>query len=116
MDTNASVFPQLMQVIDQRKAQPSEASYTVRLLAGGAEKIGAKVMEEAAEVVAAAHEPGAAGADHLAHEAADLVYHLFVMLAHRDVPLSAVEAKLAARFGISGLEEKAARGNTAGSS
>jgi phosphoribosyl-ATP pyrophosphohydrolase len=99
-----------MSVIEERKANPSEKSYTARLLAGGVPKIGEKIVEEAGEVVSAAAEPDAAGQDHLAHEAADLVYHLFVMLAHRDVPLSAVEAKLAGRFGISGLEEKAARG------
>lgn len=99
-----------MAVIEDRKAQPSEKSYTSRLLAGGVDKIGAKITEEAGEVVAAAAEPGEAGRSHTVHEAGDLVYHLFVLLAHREISLSDVEAELARRFGISGLEEKASRG------
>jgi phosphoribosyl-ATP pyrophosphohydrolase len=98
-----------MAVIDERKSAPSDRSYTVKLLTAGVEKIGAKIIEEAGEVVEAAGEPGDAGRQHLAHEAADLIYHLFVMLAARDVPLSDVEAVLAGRFGISGLDEKASR-------
>jgi len=69
-----------------------------------------KVIEEAAEVVEAAGEAGDEGRQHLVCEAADLLYHLLVMLAHRDVRLEEVEAELARRFGISGLEEKASRG------
>ena len=55
------------------------------------------------------HPPGDAGRAHLTHEAADLIYHLFVMLAARDVALDDVEAELARRFGVSGLDEKASR-------
>ena len=69
----------------------------------------AKIEEEAAEVVEAAGEPGDAGRDHTVREAADVLYHLLVLLAFRDIPLAAVEAELARRFGISGLDEKAAR-------
>jgi phosphoribosyl-ATP pyrophosphohydrolase len=98
-----------MDVIIDRKTNPSERSYTQKLLAGGVEKIGAKIVEEAAEVVEAAGEAGEPGRSHLTHEAADLLYHLFVMLAHRDLPLADVEAELARRFGISGLDEKAGR-------
>ena len=50
-----------------------------------------------------------AGRQHLIREAGDLLYHLFVMLAARDVALGEVEAELAKRFGISGLDEKASR-------
>jgi phosphoribosyl-ATP pyrophosphohydrolase len=102
-----------MAVIEDRKAAPSEKSYTTRLLGGGVEKIGAKILEEAQEVVAAAAEPGEAGRTHTIHEAADVIYHLFVMLGLRDIPLTEVESELARRFGISGLDEKAARGSTA---
>jgi phosphoribosyl-ATP pyrophosphohydrolase len=104
-----SIVSQLMRVIQDRKAHPSEKSYTNKLLAGGVPMIGEKIREEALEVVEAAAEPGSAGQEHLVREAADLVYHLLVMLAHRDVDLSQVEAELARRFGISGLEEKASR-------
>jgi phosphoribosyl-ATP pyrophosphohydrolase len=79
------------------------------LLTGGVPKIGAKIREEADEVVAAADEPGLTGQNHLVHEAADLIYHLLVMLAHRDVTLEQVEGELARRFGVSGLDEKASR-------
>src|SRR4051812_25758707 len=98
-----------MAVIEDRKQNPSEKSYTNRLLTGGVPKIGEKIIEEAAEVVEAAAEPGAAGRDHAIREAADLIYHLFVLLGCRDIRLPEVEAELARRFGISGLDEKAVR-------
>lgn len=103
------VLSALMRTIRDRKENPSEKSYTSKLFAGGVPKIGAKVTEEAAEAVEAAGEPGDEGRLHLVREAADVVYHLFVLLAHRDVPLEEVEAELARRFGISGLDEKASR-------
>jgi phosphoribosyl-ATP pyrophosphohydrolase len=105
----STVFAQLMQTIADRKTNPSEKSYTTKLLTGGVAKIGAKITEEAAEVVEAAGEPGDAGRTHFTCECADLLYHLFVMLAHKEVALAEVEAELARRFGISGLEEKASR-------
>lgn len=111
MPDKSSVLHQLMSVIEDRKANPPERSYTTRLFAGGTEKIGAKIVEEAHEVVEAAQETERDNSqrDHLIHEAADLLYHLLVMLGHHDIPLAEVEAELAGRFGISGLDEKAAR-------
>lgn len=107
------VLAQLMQTIQDRKANPPERSYTTKLFEGGVPKIGEKIVEEAAEVVEAAAEAesdsGAEGHQHLVHEAADLIYHLFVMLGHCDVQLSEVETELARRFGISGLDEKESR-------
>ena len=93
-----------------RQNSPEENSYTARLLAGGVEKIGAKIMEEAAELVEAAGEGDAAGRQHTIYEAGDLFYHTLVLLAARGVRLSEVEAELARRFGVSGLDEKASRG------
>ncbi|MBX7167040.1 MAG: phosphoribosyl-ATP diphosphatase [Pirellulales bacterium] len=110
MAASAEILPRLMQVIVDRRDHPPAKSYTTTLFAGGVSKIGAKVTEEAAEVVEAAGEPGADGQAHLVREAADLIYHLLVMLAHRDVRLADVEAELARRFGISGIDEKASRG------
>lgn len=98
-----------MATIESRKQNPSEKSYTSQLLIGGTERIGSKITEEAAEVVEAAGESDDPGRLHLVREAADLVYHLLVMLAHRGSSLADVEAELARRFGISGLEEKASR-------
>jgi phosphoribosyl-ATP pyrophosphohydrolase len=100
---------ELDQTIAARAANPSEKSYTTQLLAGGVAKIGAKITEEAAEVVEAAAEPGDAGREHLIREAGDLVYHLMVMLHHRNCSLADLEAELGRRAGVSGLEEKAAR-------
>ena len=105
-----------MAVIEDRKRTRPEKSYTTRLFDGGVAKIGAKVTEEAAEVVEAAGEPGDAGRDHTVREAADVLYHLLVLLALRDIPLAAVEDELARRFGISGLDEKAARDKSASES
>ncbi|MEQ8785967.1 MAG: phosphoribosyl-ATP diphosphatase [Pirellulaceae bacterium] len=104
-----SVLARLMAVIEDRKQNPPERSYTTKLLRGGVEKIGAKIAEEAAEVVEAAAEPGDDGKSHLVYEAGDLLYHLLVMLAYRDVRLDEVEAELARRFGMSGIDEKESR-------
>lgn len=109
MSEPPTILARLMAVIEDRKANPPERSYTTKLLAGGVEKIGSKITEEAGEVVDAAAEAGDEGRQHLTHEAADLIYHLMVMLAHRDVSLSDVENELARRFGISGIDEKEAR-------
>lgn len=98
-----------MATIEARRAAPAEKSYTSKLLHGGVETIGAKVIEEAAEVVEAAREPGDEGKNHLIRETADLIYHVLVMLAARDSSLADVEAELAKRFGISGIDEKASR-------
>ena len=97
---------ELERVVTARKDDPSARSYTSRLLAGGVPAVGAKVTEEAGELVAAAdHETD----DRVVSEAADLVYHMLVLLACRGVGLSQVEDELARRFGISGLDEKASR-------
>jgi len=103
------ILAQLMAVVEDRRRNPPERSYTTSLFAGGVEKIGRKIDEEAAEVVEAAGEPGEEGRQHLIREAGDLIYHLFVLLGYRDVKLAEVETELAGRFGISGLDEKAAR-------
>ena len=109
MSDGHGIVPRLMAVIEDRKAHPSERSYTSQLFQDGVGRIVAKVLEEAAEAVEAAAHDGAAGQAALIHEAADLVYHLLVLLAQRDVPWRAVEAELARRFGVSGLDEKARR-------
>lgn len=104
------VLQRLMQTIRDRQQHATPNSYTATLFAGGTQRIGRKVLEEAAEVVQAAAEPGPAGQEHLVREAADLLYHLWVLLAHRDVSLEEVQRELTRREGTSGLEEKASRG------
>lgn len=104
------MLARLMAVIESRKSATAEKSYTASLFAGGVGKIGAKITEEAGEVVEAAAEDGPEGRRHLVHEAADLLFHLLVLLAHRGVALGEVEAELARRAGSSGHDEKARRG------
>jgi phosphoribosyl-ATP pyrophosphohydrolase len=102
---------ELEATIAARAAAPSERSYTSQLLAGGVDKIGAKIAEEAAEVVQAAGEVGEAGRQHFVREAGDLVYHLMVLMRLRNCTLAELEAELARRSGVSGLDEKAGRKN-----
>ena len=109
MTTSSRPLDELERTIAERAAQPSDKSYTAQLLAGGVDEIGAKIVEEAVELVEAAAEPGDAGRENLIREAADLMYHVLVLLRLRNATLADVEAELARRFGVSGLEEKARR-------
>lgn len=105
----SNVLHDLMAVLEERKINPPPNSYTARLYQGGDTKIGAKITEEAHELIEAAGETGDQGRRHLIHEASDVFYHLLVLLAHHNVRLEDVEAEIARRFGQSGLDEKAAR-------
>lgn len=109
MNDSVPILRRLMAVIEDRKAHPPEKSYTTSLFAGGITKIGEKIMEEAGEIVEAAANAAANGKGPIVYEAADLIYHLLVMLAHQDVSLEAVEDELARRFGVSGITEKESR-------
>lgn len=100
----------LEEALQERVNASGQRSYTKSLLEAGAEKIGAKINEEAEELVqAVAGESDA----RVASEAADVLYHLMVGLLHRGIPLRAVEQELARRFGTSGHEEKASRSDKA---
>ncbi len=113
MSAPRTILSELEAVIAERKSRPpGERSYVVSLLQGGVPKIGAKITEEAEEVVEAAGEPGEEGRVHLVREAADLIFHTLVMLGYRDVALAEVETELGRRFGISGIDEKEARGRS----
>ena len=111
-ENQSGALERLMAVIEARRDAPepdASPSYTASLLAGGVDAIGVKVTEEAAEVVAAAGAPGEPGRQHTIREAADVVYHLFVLLALRGIRLEELSAELDRRANRSGLEEKAAR-------
>lgn len=96
----------LAETIRSKRGGDPAASYTAKLLAKGPGLCAKKLGEEAVEAALAI----AAGPDaDVAQEAADLLYHLLVALAARDVPPSAVAAVLIARQAQSGLAEKAAR-------
>lgn len=113
--TNAqqSVLERLAAVIAERKAaSQGSRSYVASLMGKGPEAINAKILEEAGELAEAGRaEPGGADIPHLVHEAADLIFHSMVLLGFHDVGWAPVEAELARRFGLSGLEEKASRQN-----
>jgi phosphoribosyl-ATP pyrophosphohydrolase len=89
----------------RRSADPS-TSYVAKLSAAGREKIAQKVGEEAVETVIAAM---AGDPAKLTSEAADLIFHLLILLADVGVALADVTAELDRREGVSGLAEKAAR-------
>ena len=96
----------LVKIIDARAASDGETSYTRKLLDKGPEHCAKKFGEEAVETVIA----GVGNdRDHLIAESADLLFHWLVLLKSRGVRLEEVEAALAERTGMSGLEEKAAR-------
>jgi phosphoribosyl-ATP pyrophosphohydrolase len=100
------VLQRLVTVIRSRRHESAAKSYTRELLDAGPERCARKLGEEATETVIAA-----LGLDKtaLAREAADLVYHLLVLLESRQVPWSEVLKELEQRMGTSGLAEKAAR-------
>ncbi|WP_333586721.1 phosphoribosyl-ATP diphosphatase [Phenylobacterium sp.] len=105
MSELAAVLTRLSAVIEARKGADAATSYTARLLAEP-ERAAKKLGEEAVETVIAAVQ---GDADALAAESADLLYHWLVVLAGAGVSLDAVAERLAAREGVSGLDEKAAR-------
>src|SRR5690242_21029192 len=96
----------LAATIDARAASSGEASYTKQLLDKGTAHCAKKLGEEAVETVIAALETNR---EPLVAESADLIYHLLVLLKSRGVRLEEVEAALAQRTSMSGLEEKASR-------
>jgi phosphoribosyl-ATP pyrophosphohydrolase len=96
----------LAATIDARAASGSDASYTRKLLDKGAAHCAKKLGEEAVETVIAAIENDR---HHLIAEGADLMFHFLVLLKARGVTFEDIEAALAQRTTMSGLEEKAAR-------
>jgi phosphoribosyl-ATP pyrophosphohydrolase len=89
-----------------RKSAAPDSSWTATLLAKGPEKCAEKFGEEAVEAIIEAVKGDKAA---LTTEAADVLYHLLVMLAARDVPLADVMDVLSTRQGKSGIDEKASR-------
>lgn len=96
----------LAATVQDRKTGDPDSSWTARLLAKGPEKCAEKFGEEAVEAIIEAVKGDRA---RLTAEAADVMFHLLVMLAARDITLEDVEAELTRREGTSGLAEKAAR-------
>ena len=106
--TMSDVLATLAATIKARRIAPADASYTRQLLDAGPERCARKFGEEAVETVIAGV---GTSKDDLTSEAADVLYHLLVLLESRDVAWSAVLAKLEARTAKSGVAEKASRQN-----
>jgi phosphoribosyl-ATP pyrophosphohydrolase len=101
-----SVLHDLEATILARRGADPESSWTAKLLSKGPEKCAEKFGEEAIEAIIEAVKDDK---PRLTSEAADVLYHLLVMLAARGIPLAEVEAELANRMGLSGIAEKASR-------
>lgn len=96
----------LFETIQSRKTADPSSSWTAKLLSKGPEKCAEKFGEEAIEAIIEAVKGDKAG---LTAEAADVIYHLMVMLASRDISLNNVVDELAKRQAKSGIAEKASR-------
>ncbi len=104
--SSMDVLTELGKILEERKQGDPRTSYVAGLYGKGTDAILKKVIEEATELVLAAH-GGDDGA--VVHETADLWFHTLVLLAHRGLDPQQLTAELARRFGRSGLDEKAGR-------
>lgn len=104
--SQSEVLEHLAAVLAERRSADPEKSYVARLYRDGLDGILKKIGEEATETVLAAK---SGDAQQLTHEVADLWFHTLVLLSHEGLGPAAVLDELARRFGISGLDEKAAR-------
>jgi phosphoribosyl-ATP pyrophosphohydrolase len=100
------ILESLYEVLLTRKNADADKSYVASLYKGGAQKISAKVMEEAQETV---DEALAGDNEKLKSESADLLFHLAVLWAHQGISPDDVFKVLESRFGTGGHAEKASR-------
>lgn len=106
MDRTTDSLARLEQTIAARRAADPGSSYVASLYARGLPVIARKLGEEAVEAVIAALTEDRS---ELIGEAADVIFHLMVLLGAKDIALAEVLAELDRREGVSGLEEKASR-------
>jgi phosphoribosyl-ATP pyrophosphohydrolase len=106
MSEQQHILDAVYRVVLDRKANPSDSSYTASLMQKGLDTVLKKLGEEATEVVIA----GKGGVrEEVVNETADLFFHTLVLLGYHDIPLEAVYDELRRRFGTSGIEEKTSR-------
>lgn len=108
------ILDRLYAVLRERKAASGDKSYVASLYQKGTDKIAEKIFEEAEEFIIEARLLDENKNDqtlqkNIRSEAADLLFHMMIMLAHHDIPATDVFEILERRFGISGHDEKAAR-------
>jgi len=104
----SDTLERLAEVLEARKSGDPATSYVARLYDKGLDAILKKIGEEATETVMAAKD---GVPDKVVHEVADLWFHSLVLLAQQGLGPGDVLAELERRFGLSGIEEKAARGS-----
>ena len=105
---NEEIITLLDEIIEDRKLSSSEKSYVKSLLKQGDKKLIEKIREEAEELISVLQEENDIK-DKLIHEAADLWFHVLVLLASRDLKGEDIIKELKRRLGTSGLIEKASR-------
>ncbi|MDG1994938.1 MAG: phosphoribosyl-ATP diphosphatase [Emcibacteraceae bacterium] len=107
MTTNSNILDALADVIENRKGGDITKSYVAQLFAKGRKKVAQKVGEEAVELcIAAAHNDR----EEAVSESADLLFHMMVLWSDMGIKPEDVYAELAAREGLSGIDEKKSRG------
>ncbi len=100
------ILARLMAVLESRKGAEAETSYVAKLYDKGLDTILKKIGEESAETIIAAK---SGDKQQIVYETADLWFHCLVMLAQQDLTAQQVLDELERRFGLSGIDEKAAR-------
>jgi phosphoribosyl-ATP pyrophosphohydrolase len=100
------ILARLMAILESRKAADPDSSYVARLYHGGLDTILKKIGEESTETIIAAK---SGDKQQVVYETADLWFHCLVMLAQQNLDVRLVLEELDKRFGVSGIEEKAAR-------
>ena len=107
--SGSDILERLARVLQERHRELPEGSYVSSLFEGGHSAIASKVREEAEELIGAAVEDDTV---HTVHEAADLLFHMLVLLENVSIAPSEMLEELESRFGTGGLEEKASRSRT----
>ena len=108
MNNSTNIINRLSLLLKERKNSQHSSSYTSQLFIEGAEKIIAKIKEESEELIESA-EADVLDKNSIIHEAADLLFHVMVLLAYKDIDPSKILEELENREGVSGLEEKSKR-------
>lgn len=107
---SAEILDRVYEVVRSRQAEQRPDSWVATLTAKGLPKVRSKVLEEVGELLeASVRLEGEGDPAPTVHEAADVLFHLLVLLGAQDVPAQAVWDELERRFGTGGLVEKAAR-------
>ena len=103
----ADIIDQLEQVLEERKDIESDNSYVASLYSKGSRYICDKILEESSELVETSEDTP----ERVIHETADLLFHVLVLLASRDIKYARIKEELERRFGTSGIDEKNNRNN-----